>query len=173
MAAIHIVKEPNEYGGCRSQPHGRLLAEKGEHQHGGHHHRPAAGGGPPQSPSELALSRYTLALHCYVETDPGDLLQRFCGCSVYKCDWAIIAKLYGRALCASKCKQQPRKCTEQEQIGCNLLYPKAIEVWEPSVHTAEMCDRQMGGYSADYKMGGYSAEFIRRAAPSWPIVLPD
>ena len=174
VAAIHIVKEPNEYGGCRSQPHGRLLAEKGEHPHGGHHHRPAAaGGGPPQSPSELALSRYTLALHCYVEMGPGDLLQRFCGCSVYKCDWAIIAKLYGRALCASICKTQPRKCTEQEEIGCNLLYPKAVEVWEPYVHTAEMCNRQMGGYSADFKMGGYSAEIIRRAAPSWPIVLPE
>jgi hypothetical protein len=68
---------------------------------------------------------------------------------------------------------QPRKCTEQEEIGCNLLYPKMVELWEPSVHTAEMCDRQVGGYSADVKKGGYSAEAIRRMAPSWPIVLPE
>ena len=79
--------------------------------------------------------------------------------------------LYGRALCASICKMQPRKCTEQEEIGCSLLYPKAVEEWEPYVHTAEMCNRQMGGYSADFKMGGYSAEIIRRAAPSWPLRL--
>ena len=46
-------------------------------------------------------------------------------------------------------------------------------MWEPSVHTAEMCDRQVGGYSADVKKGGYSAEAIRRMAPSWPIVLPE
>ena len=82
--------------------------------------------------------------------------KRPCGCSVYKCDWAIIAKLYGRALCASICKMRRRaSARSRRRSAATRSTPKPSRSSGSRASTPRKCATGRWGATRPTSRGGY------------------